>query len=419
MASDYLRIGRAKSAARMENDIETLAGPDYTLSSEAIQRYAYVQPYRNTLDYFTRELETIGFDVEEDPVGNLTARNRPKGEPAFGVGSHCDSNRNGGKYDGTMGVVAALEVCRVNHELDLGLSLQLISFLEEESSGFGEPLLGSRVIARKVTEEALREQIRHLDDGRTFWQHATEAGYAPERWRECIHDLDGLTGWIEMHIEQGRVLQDAGERLGVVTAIVGLLWADLTIYGRADHAGGTPMNLRQDAGSVSAEVTLELERLAREAGEGTVGTTGQCEFRPGLKNVIPGEAHLGFDIRSVDADIYRGVARRLAAFAEEAAARRGMRAEFVQRSDSAATPMDSGVVEALTAAAEASGEPFRLMPSGAGHDTQVIAPHVPSAMVFVPCKDGVSHDPSEEADPNDGALAVEVMLNAIRSLEAG
>jgi len=178
------------------------------------------------------------------------------------------------------------------------------------------------------------------------------------------------------------------------------------------------MTLRQDAGSVAAEVTLELERLAREAGEGTVGTTGQCEFKPGLKNVIPGEAHLGFDIRSVDAESYRGVARGVAEFAQQAAAKRGMQVEFVQRSDSPATPMNESVVEALAAAAEASGEPFRRMPSGAGHDTQVIAPHVPSAMLFVPCKDGISHDPSEEANPADGALAVEVILNAIRSLAA-
>jgi hydantoinase/carbamoylase family amidase len=419
MATDYLRIDQAKSAARIENDIETLAGPDYTLSSEAIRRYAYTQVYRNTLDYFTRELEAIGFDVTEDAVGNLIGRNRPKGEPAFGVGSHCDSNRNGGKYDGTMGVVAALEVCRVNHELDLGLPLQLISFLEEESSGFGEPLLGSRVITQKVTEEALREQILHLDDGRTFWEHATEAGHEPERWRECIHDLDGLTGWVEMHIEQGRVLQDTAGRLGVVNAIVGLLWADLTLYGRADHAGGTPMDIRQDAGSVAAECVLELERLARAAGLGTVGTAGECVYHPGLKNVIPGEVRLGLDIRSVDSDAYHGVARDLAAFAEQAAARRGMRAEFVQRSDSAATPMDDRVVGALAQAADASGEPFRLMPSGAGHDTQLVAKHVPSAMLFVPCKDGVSHDPSEEARPEGGALAVEVMLNAIRSIEAG
>ena len=171
-------MDRDGSAQRIERDIETLAGPDYTLTSEAIRRYAYTDAYRRTLDYFVRELEALGFDVEEDAVGTLTARNRPKGEPVFGVGSHCDSNRNGGKYDGTMGVVTALEVCRLNDEQGLDLPLQLISFLEEEGSGFGQMLLGSRIIAQRVTEEDLRERFRSIDDGRSFWEHAADAGYA-------------------------------------------------------------------------------------------------------------------------------------------------------------------------------------------------------------------------------------------------
>jgi len=228
------------SAARIERDIETLAGPDYTVSDEAIRRYAYTDAYRRTLDYFVRELEALGFKVEEDAVGTLTARNRPKGDPAFGIGSHCDSNRNGGKYDGTMGVVTALEVCRLNDERGLGLPLQLISFLEEEGSGFGQMLLGSRIIAQRVTEEDLRENFRAIDDGRSFWEHAADAGYQPDRWRECAHVLDDLTGWIEMHIEQARVLQDTGNRIGIVTAIAGYVHGDVVVEGRGDHAGATP-----------------------------------------------------------------------------------------------------------------------------------------------------------------------------------
>src|SRR5437773_4014574 len=171
----------------------------YTLSlHDALPIYMPV--YRKTLDYFTRELKELGFEVYEDPVGTLVARNVPRGEPAFGIGSHCDSNRNGGRYDGTLGVVTALEVCRLNRELELSLPLQLISFLEEEGSGFGQMLLGSRIMAQRVTEDELRESFRALDDGRSFWEHAESAGYEPARWRESIQILDGLTGWIEMHI---------------------------------------------------------------------------------------------------------------------------------------------------------------------------------------------------------------------------
>ncbi|MFL6057545.1 MAG: Zn-dependent hydrolase [Rubrobacteraceae bacterium] len=419
MATEPLTIDRTKSAARIERDIETLAGPDYTRSSESIMRYAYTPEYRKTLDYFIGELEALGFEHYEDPVGTLVARNRPAGEKVFGVGSHCDSNRNGGKYDGTMGVVTALEVCRLNEELGLDLPLQLISFLEEEGSGFGQMLLGSRIIAQRVTEEELREKFRATDDGRSFWEHAEEAGYEPERWQDSIRILDDLIGWIELHIEQARVLQDTGNRIGVVNAIAGYVHADATVHGRGDHAGATPMDFRQDAGVVMAECMLELERLAKEAGGGTVGTVGEIELRPNLINAVPGEARFSLDIRGVDEEGFRGVARDIATFAKEAAGKRGMSAEYAQRQTLSATPLDESVVAALEGAAEASGEPYIMMHSGAAHDTMSIADRVPSAMVFVPCKDGISHSPEEDAEPADAALGAEVMLNAIRTFTAG
>jgi acetylornithine deacetylase/succinyl-diaminopimelate desuccinylase-like protein len=259
-------IERSRSRERIARDIENLSGSDYTVSSEAIRRYAYIPVYRNTLDYFTRALEELGFEVGEDPVGTLVARNVPAGEPAFGIGSHCDSNRNGGRFDGTLGVVTALEVCRLNHELELGLPLLLRWFSEEAGWGFGPMLLGSGGRAQRGAEAA---------------------GYEPSRWRESIHVLDGLTGWIEMHIEQGRVLQDTGNRIGIVQAIAGYVHADLVVHGRADHAGATPMDFRLDPGLVVAECILELERLTRAAGGGTVGTVGEIEVHPSLINACP------------------------------------------------------------------------------------------------------------------------------------
>jgi hydantoinase/carbamoylase family amidase len=409
-------MDREASARRIGQDIETLAGRDYTLTDEAIRRYAYTQVYRNTLDYFTRELEALGFTVEEDPVGTLFARNRPKGEPVFGVGSHCDSNRNGGKYDGTMGVVTALEVCRLDAELGLDLPLQLVSFLEEEGSGFGQMLLGSRIMAQRVGEDDLQERFLAIDDGRSFWEHAQEAGYEPERWRDCAHVLDDLTGWIEMHIEQARVLQDTGNRIGLVTAIAGYVHADVVVHGRGDHAGATPMDLRLDPTLPMAETIVELERLAREAGEGTVGTVGEVEVDPGIINAIGERLRFSLDIRGPVDDRYRGVASEIARFAEQAAERRGMRAGFTERQSLPATPMDDRIVAALETAAQATGEPFVRMHSGAAHDTMCVADRVPTAMVFVPCVDGISHHPDEDADPADAALAAEIILNAVQAL---
>src|SRR5712692_3737349 len=409
-------VDRERSATRIEHDIETLAGPGYTLSDEAIRRYAYTPVYRMTLDYFTAALHELGFDVSEDPVGTLVARNRPPGESVFGVGSHCDSNRNGGKYDGTMGVVTALEVCRLNDELGYGLPLQLISFLEEEGSGFGQMLLGSRIMLQRVTEEELRDSFRAIDDGRPFWEHAAEAGYQPERWRESIHMLDDLSGWIEMHIEQARVLEDTGNRIGIVTAIAGYIHADVIVHGRADHAGATPMDFRLDPGPAVADCILELERLARAAGGSTVGTVGEIEVHPSLINAIPQRIRFSLDIRGVDEDAFRGVARDIAAYAEEAAGRRGLTVEYRQRQTLPATHLDERIVAALESAAAETGERYLLMPSGAAHDTMCVADHIPCAMVFVPCRDGISHSPYEDADPADAALAAEIILNAIHQL---
>jgi allantoate deiminase len=417
VAASAVAFDLARSAERIERDIETLAGSDYTRSDEAIRRYAYTQEYRNTLDYFMRELREIGFEVFEDPVGTLVARNRPREERVFGIGSHCDSNRNGGKYDGTMGVVTALEVCRLNAELGLDLPLQLMSFLEEEGSGFGQMLLGSRIMLQRVSEEELRESFRAIDDGRRFWEHAQEAGYEPERWRESIDVLDGLVGWIEMHIEQARVLQDTGNRIGIVTAIAGYVHADVVVHGRGDHAGATPMDFRLDPTVPMAETILELERLAREAGNGTVGTVGEIDVEPGIINAIASRVRFSLDIRGPDDEAYRGVVRDVAAFAEEAARRRGIDAEVSQRQSLPATPLDERIVAALEQAAQATGEPYMKMHSGAAHDTMCVAERVPSAMVFVPCKDGVSHDPAEDAEPADAALAAQIILNAIQALQ--
>jgi len=419
VATPLPTVDRARSAERIEREIETLAGPDYTRSDEAIRRYAYTPEYRATLDYFVRELEAIGFEVSYDPVGTLVARNRPPGERVFGIGSHCDSNRNGGKYDGTMGVVTALEVCRLNAELGLDLPLQLVSFLEEEGSGFGQMLLGSRITAQRMTDEELREQFRAVDDGRSFWEHAEEAGYEPSRWRDSLRILDDLTGWIELHIEQARVLQDTGNRLGVVTAIAGYIHADVFLEGRADHAGATPMDFRLDVAPVAARVILEVERLAREAGDGTVGTVGEIEFQPGIINVVPGRARLSLDTRGVVEQGFHAVAQGIESFAQEAAAERGLTASYRQRQTLPVTHMDERLVAALEEAAGLTGEPFMLMRSGAAHDTMCVADHVPSAMVFVPCRDGISHAPEEEADPADAALGAEVILTAIGSLRDG
>jgi allantoate deiminase len=402
----------ADSAARIAADVEALSADRYTLPGPGITRYAYTDAYAATLDYFRTAFEALGFHVWSDPVGTLVASNVGPVERAFGFGSHCDSNRNGGPWDGTLGVVSALEAARIARD---SLPLRVISFLEEEASGFGQMLLGSRIVLGAVTDDELASY--RDDDGVPFLDAAARAGYRPEERARAGEILDGLVGWIELHIEQGRVLQDTGARLGVVDAIAGYVHADLAIDGRADHAGATPMGFRSDAGVTAAEAVVELERIGAEHSPDTVGTVGALSLGPGIINVIPGRAEMTLDIRSVSGD-HEKVYAALADFVRGRAAARGQRVALRERNRVASTPMDAHVVEALERAAQLSGAPWRRMPSGAAHDTQMVARRIPSAMLFVPCRDGISHAPDESADPADAALGVQVMLAAARELLA-
>jgi allantoate deiminase len=219
-----------------------------------------------------------------------------------------------------------------------------------------------------------------------------------------------------MHIEQARVLQDTGNRIGLVTAIAGYVHADVVVEGRGDHAGATPMDFRLDPTLPLGETIVELERLARAAGQGTVGTVGEIAVDPGIINAIAARVRFSLDIRGPVDEAYRDVARNVARFAKEAARRRGMTAEYRERQNLPATAMDDRILDALESAARQTGEPYMRMHSGAAHDTMCVADRVPTAMVFVPCKDGISHHPAEDADPADAALAAEIILSAIAAL---
>jgi len=211
-------------------------------------------------------------------------------------------------------------------------------------------------------------------------------------------------------------LQDTGNRIGIVHAIAGYVHADVVVHGRGDHAGATPMDFRLDPTLVLAETALELERLAKEAGQGTVGTIGEIEVDPCLINAIASSVRFSLDIRGPVDALYRGVADAIGAYAVAAAERRGMAAEVRPRQTLAVTPLDATIVAALENAVLGTGEPYMRMHSGAAHDTMCVAERVPSAMVFVPCVDGISHHPDEDASPADAALAAEIILNAIQAL---
>lgn len=394
------------AAGRLQGDLDAVSG--FSRPGPGVTRLSFTPEYRAALDYLGGEFEALGFRIGYDPVGNFVASNVAPGERCTSLGSHVDSVPNGGRFDGTAGVLCALEVARTVPDAPL----KVFSFVEEEGTRFGSGLLGSRCAVGAATAEEL-EGYRD-DEGTSFYDAAREAGHAPERVSECPAYLEGVQRYLEVHIEQGRVLEDAGQEIGVVEAIAGVLHFELEVEGRADHAGATPMNLRSDAGLTAAEIVVEVERAAREAGGAAVGTVGRVDMFPGALNVVPGRARVGVDVRDVDEERREGVVERIVAFARERAGSRGQKVTYKEHLRSAPTPMDeTAVADLLEAAQRAGAEEPRRMASGAGHDAMMLARRVPAGMLFVPSRAGISHSPEEFTESGHLARAVAAVIEAV------
>jgi allantoate deiminase len=394
-----------ESARRLERDIEKLS--QFSSPGPGVTRLTFTLEYRSALDYLEEQFESIGFEVYYDPVGNFVATNVPAGERCVALGSHVDSVPNGGRFDGTAGVLCALEVARLIPDAPL----KVFSFVEEEGSRFGSGILGSRCVVGSVSSEDLRAYTD--PDGISFYEAAIDASHEPDRVADCPVNLNGVERYLEVHIEQGRVLEESGEEVGVVDAIAGLVHGALEVEGRADHAGATPMDLRSDSGLTAAEVVVELERLVRRVGETAVGTVGRVELDPGALNVIPGRALVGLDVRDIDEARVDEILDGIVTFARRRAGQRGQRITYRERLRTAPVDMARGVVADLEDSCERVGVSCRRMVSGAGHDAMMIAGRVPTGMLFVPSRGGISHSPEESTEPRHLAQAVAVLLGAV------
>lgn len=395
------------SAVRLGQQLERLA--TWTAPGEGVTRASLTDPYMSALAYLEELARDLDLQVHYDAVGNFYASNVGTGEPSIAIGSHIDSVPNGGRFDGTAGVMCAFEIVRALP----GVPLTVVSFIGEEGSRFPWGLLGSRCVAGQVTTEQLR-QLRD-ETGTSFFDAAQTRGFHPEDVESCHGELRHWSEYLEIHIEQGRVLQDEQLQLGLVTDIAGMIHASLTIHGRADHAGATPMNLRSDAGLTAAEVMLELNTFAKTASPTAVGTVGTLELRPGARNVIPGSATVGLDIRDRRAEVMTDIVRHITGFAETRATGRHQQVSYEEALHSAPVALDAAVVGGLEVALRELQIPHRRMVSGAGHDAMMVAPFVPAGMLFVPCRDGVSHAPDEHADTEHLATAVAVVTEYIRN----
>ena len=410
-----MREEAARAAAeRVIGRCREIAG--YTETSGEISRPFLCESAREVHALLRGWMEQAGMDVRLDSAGNLRgtyAGADPRG-PRLLMGSHLDTVPNAGAFDGVFGVVTAVAVVEELHGERLPFAIEVIGFSEEEGVRFARPFLGSMAVAGRFDRDLMLLKDRN---GVTVESALESFGLDPSRMAEASAD-EGAIGYLEVHIEQGPVLESEGRQLGVVGEIVGQTRLLLTFRGQCNHAGTTPMQMRHDPVAAAAEWIVAVEAQAR-ATEGLVATVGRLEARPGAANVIAGEVIATLDLRHAGDAERDDAAEGLRSIAQETARRRGVSVTIETTVEQAAVPMARGISGALERAADQAGYEAKRMSSGAGHDAMVLAERMPAAMLFVRSPGGVSHAPEELVLPEDAAAAIETVMEFLRLLRDG
>ncbi len=353
-------------------------------------------------------MEEAGLAVRRDAVGNLIGRTRGDGSPLV-LGSHLDTVPGAGRYDGPLGVLVALAAVERLAGRSRSTPLEVVAFADEEGTRFGTSYLGSAA----YTGGFAGEWLELVDaDGTTLAEAIVAAGGDPDA--AVAAPTPGLAGYLEVHIEQGSVLEREGLPVGVVDAVAGQTRLRLVIRGEAGHAGTLPMAARSDALAAAAEVVLAVERIGGST-DGLVATVGALSLSPNVGNVVPGEARLLVDVRHATDDVRARATEAIRAAVARIASARGVDASSTVRYDTPAVELSSDLRRRLEGAIEEAGYPVRSLVSGAGHDAVVLARVCPAAMLFVRCAGGISHDPRESVDEADVAVALDVVERFLRA----
>jgi N-carbamoyl-L-amino-acid hydrolase len=376
-----------------------------------VRRLTLTEIDRQGRDRFRAWCEAQGLAVRIDAMGNMFARREgrdPARKPVL-FGSHLDSQPSGGKFDGALGVIAGLEVMRTLNDLGLVTEapLELVNWTDEEGSRFGHSLLGSGVWAG-IYPQAKAEALTDLD-GVTVGAALDGIGYRGPHPASAFP----ADAYFELHIEQGPILEDEAKLIGIVTGAQAQVWWDAVTTGRDSHAGTTPPGARRDALVAAARVVELVDRLMRERGADGRGTVGQMQVLPNSRNVIPGEVRFSIEFRHPDSGEIERLATAFPAMARAAAATAGCGLDLTELFRFARQPFDAGCVDLVRQAAARLGYPAREIVSGAGHDAVYVARHVPTAMIFTPCKDGLSHNEAESIEPAEAEAGCQVLFEAV------
>jgi allantoate deiminase len=370
-----------------------------------ITRRFLTPPMHDVHAYLRARMQSLGMTVHVDAAGNLRGVWRPAGAglKRLILGSHLDTVPDAGAFDGVLGVALALEWVGIAREIALPLAIEVIAFSEEEGVRFGVPFIGSRAVAGIFDTTML-----HLKDadGVSVEDAIRGFGLDPSRMSEASADEDAI-GFVEIHIEQGPVLEAEGLSLAAVTAIVAQTRLRLTFGGHANHAGTTPMHLRHDALAAAAEWITAVEALAHQT-NGLLATVGKISLEPNASNVVPGVAQVSLDVRHALDSARDSAVNALTSRAAAIAERRGITLKRTDLLTQPAVPMDKRLTALMESAIEASGFAAKTMVSGAGHDVMVMASKVPAAMLFLRSPGGISHHPAESVREEDVEASLHV-----------
>lgn len=380
-------------------------------------RLTYSPEFRQASDYLRGQMEAAALVVREDAVGNLIGRlegKNPQLAPVL-IGSHFDSVPNGGKFDGQAGVIAAIEIALQLKERGLTPErpIEFIAMIEEEGTRFGGGLLASRIMTGKVDLDALLDYAD--DEGILFRDAMQNYGLDPLKVHEAVREAGSVHAFLELHIEQGPVLETSGDDVAIVDRVVGLGQLKATFRGQAGHAGTTPMNARRDALVGAVTALAQLPDLARTSGDGAVLTVGKMEVHPGGANVVPDRVVFTADIRAPKESVVRALLDQARDIIERAGGN-DLSVDVEQQIYIAPVPLSAHIHERLQFHADALGLKSRTMVSGAGHDAMIMADFAPTGLVFVPSRNGISHAPEEWTDYDQLAKGVDLLLLALCDL---
>jgi len=386
------------------------------LKGGGLTRLAFSKEDLEAREFLINLIEKNGFKLKIDNVGNIYAIYddgcEADAKPVC-VGSHIDSVPNGGFYDGTLGVMAGLEALTAIKEAGIKLKrpLWLINFSCEESSRFKTATIGSKIISGKLSQQRLHELKD--EDGISLFEAMSAAGFKPQNLDEAILKENSLHAYLELHIEQGPVLERSAISVGVVSGIAAPIRFEITIQGKADHSGATPMNMRSDALLAASHIIIAANKFAKSK-KTAVATVGYVHAKPGVLNVVPGEARLGVDLRDIDKKSLDELNLELRNFIKELSCELNFSYEIRELSSDEPVKLSEHAINLLEDEAKKLGVKTLTLPSGAGHDAMNLTKLASSVgMLFIPCVDGISHNTKEEINFKDAVSATKILTNAL------